>query len=157
MPEITNEINLIVYDFDGVMTDNKVYVDQNGKEMVQVNRGDGLGISEINRLGIKQIIISTEKNPVVSSRAKKLKIDCLHGVKNKEIVLTKFCSQNKIHLKNVAFVGNDINDKAAMEIVGFSFCPFDAHKSIKKISDTVLHTTGGGGVIRELFEHLTNE
>ena len=82
MPNIKTDIKLIVYDFDGVMTDNKVYVDQFGNESVQVNRGDGLGVSEIKKIGIKQIIISTEKNPIVSSRAKKLKIDCLQGVKN---------------------------------------------------------------------------
>ena len=74
MPKITIEIKLIIYDFDGVMTDNKVYIDQSGKEMVQVNRGDGLGVSEIKKLGIEQIIISTEKNPVVTTRAKKLVI-----------------------------------------------------------------------------------
>ena len=149
-------IKLIVYDFDGVMTDNKVYVDQFGKESVQVNRGDGLGVSEIKKMGIKQIIISTEKNAVVSSRAKKLKIECLQGVDNKQIVLTDYCSQNKIQIETVAFVGNDINDKDAMEIVGYSFCPFDAHKSIRELSDHTFQTKGGCGVIREMFEYLTN-
>lgn len=84
MNSLKQEIKLIVYDFDGVMTDNKVYIDQNGMESVQVNRGDGLGVSEIKKLGIKQIILSTEKNLVVAARAKKLKIDCLHGVNNKK-------------------------------------------------------------------------
>lgn len=157
MTNIRKNIKLIVYDFDGVMTDNKVYVDQFGNESVQVNRGDGLGVSEIKKIGIKQIIISTEKNPIVSSRAKKLKIDCLQGVKNKKIILTDYCGQNNIQIENVAFVGNDINDKAAMEIVGISFCPSDAHKSIKKISDHSFQAKGGCGVIRELFEYLTNE
>ena len=150
-------IKLIVYDFDGVMTDNKVYVDQFGKESVQVNRGDGLGVSEIRKMGIKQIIISTEKNAVVSSRAKKLKIECLQGVDNKQIVLTDYCSQNKIQIETVAFVGNDINDKDAMEMVGYSFCPSDAHKSVKEISDHTFQVKGGSGVIRELFEYLTNK
>ena len=150
-------IKLIVYDFDGVMTDNKVYVDQFGKESVQVNRGDGLGVSEIKKMGIKQIIISTEKNAVVSSRAKKLKIECLQGVDNKQIVLTDYCSQNKIQIETVAFVGNDINDKDAMEMVGYSFCPSDAHKSVKEISDHTFQAKGGCGVIRELFEYLTNK
>jgi 3-deoxy-D-manno-octulosonate 8-phosphate phosphatase (KDO 8-P phosphatase) len=150
-------IKLIVYDFDGVMTDNKVYVDQFGKESVQVNRGDGLGVSEIKKMGMKQIIISTENNAVVSSRAKKLKIECLQGVDNKKIVLTDYCSQNKIQIKTVAFVGNDINDKDAMEMVGYSFCPSDAHKSVKEISDHTFQAKGGYGVIRELFEYLTNK
>ena len=77
-----NSIKLLVYDFDGVMTDNKVYVDQDGKEMVQVNRADGLGISMIKKLGIVQIILSTEANPVVSSWASKLDISWRQCFKN---------------------------------------------------------------------------
>jgi len=83
---------LIIYDFDGVMTDNKVYVDQNGNEMVQVNRADGLSIAEIKKLGIKQIIISTEKNPVVSVRARKLGIPCLQGIDSKKDALMDYCT-----------------------------------------------------------------
>ena len=148
------KIKLIVYDFDGVMTDNKVYVDQDGKETVQVNRGDGLGISEIKKLGFKQIIISTEKNLVVTTRAKKLDIYCLQGIENKKDVLMKYCKKNDFDLKNVAYVGNDINDKEAMEFVGYSFCPSDAHVSIKKLSNHILDTKGGNGVIRELLDFI---
>ena len=80
-----SKIKIICYDFDGVMTNNKVYVDQYGKEMVQVNRADGLGVEEIKKLGIEQIIISTEKNPVVSARASKLGIKCLQAINNKKM------------------------------------------------------------------------
>ena len=151
MFEIKN-INLIVYDFDGVMTDNKVYIDQNGKEMVQVNRGDGLGISEIKKLGIKQIIISTERNPVVTTRSNKLEIPCLQGIENKKDALINYCRKNSFDLQTIAYVGNDINDKDAMEISGIKFCPADAHDSIKVISDHVLKTRGGHGVVRELYD-----
>jgi len=151
------KIKLIVYDFDGVMTDNKVYVDQNGNEMVQVNRADGLGVSEIKKLGIEQIIISTETNPVVSTRADKLGISCLQGIGNKKDVLINYCQKNDYELEYVAYVGNDINDKEAMEIVGYSFCPSDAHGSIKKISNHILDTKGGNGVIRELFDLINNK
>ena len=150
-----HKIKLIVYDFDGVMTDNKVYVDQNGKEMVQVNRADGLGVSAIKKLGIKQIIISTEKNPVVSKRAIKLGIPCLQGINNKKTVLIDYCNKNNIDLDLVAFVGNDINDKDAMKISAVTFCPADAQESIKLIANYEL-TKGGHGVIRELLEVLTN-
>jgi YrbI family 3-deoxy-D-manno-octulosonate 8-phosphate phosphatase len=139
------------------MTDNKVYVDQNGNEMVQVNRADGLGVSEIKKLGIEQIIISTEKNPIVSTRAKKLGIYCLQGIENKKDVLMNYCKKNDIDLINVAYVGNDINDKDVMGIVGYSFCPSDAHGSIKKISNHILDTKGGNGVIRELLDFINNE
>ena len=150
------KIRLIVYDFDGVMTNNKVYVDQDGNETVQVNRGDGLGISEIKKLGIEQIIISTEKNPVVMKRATKLNIKCFQGIENKKMSLIDYCQENDINLENVAYVGNDINDKEVMEIIGTTYCPYDSHESIKAISDYVFKTMGGEGVIRELLD-LINE
>ena len=87
-----NNIELIIYDFDGVMTDNKVYVDQNGNETVRVNRADGLGISEIKKMDIEQIIISTETNPVVSTRANKVGINCLQGIENKKTALIDYCN-----------------------------------------------------------------
>ncbi len=147
-----NKLQLIVYDFDGVLTDNKVYIDQNGKETVQVNRADGLGVSEIKKLGIKQIIISTEENPVVSARASKLGIFCLQGIEEKQKAMMDYCQKNNIDIKKTAFIGNDINDKNAMEIAGIKICPSDAHDSIKAISDHVLKKRGGHGVVRELFD-----
>jgi 3-deoxy-D-manno-octulosonate 8-phosphate phosphatase (KDO 8-P phosphatase) len=154
--KIFYDIKLIVYDFDGVMTDNKVYVNQNGDEMVQVNRADGLGVSEIKKTGIEQIVISTEINPVVSTRAKKLGINCLQGIDNKKDALEGYCFDNQIDLKNVIYIGNDINDKEVMGIVGKTYCPADAHDSIQSISNYVLKTKGGDGVIRELLELIIN-
>ena len=155
--KIFNDLKLIVYDFDGVMTDNRVYVDQNGNESVQVNRSDGLGVSEIKKLGIEQIIISTEKNPVVTKRAKKLNIKCLQGIDNKKQALEEYCYKKNIKLQNTAFVGNDINDLEALEIAGYSFCPADAHKSVKDISIYTLKSNGGEGVIREIFDLINME
>jgi len=143
---------LVVYDFDGVMTNNKVYIDQNGHEMVQVNRADGLGVAEIKKMEIEQTIMSTETNPVVSARAIKLDIPCLQGLDNKKDALLDYSKKNDIDLKNVAYIGNDINDKDAMAIAGFSFCPADAHETIKEISDHVFKRNGGDGVIRELLD-----
>ena len=144
-------LNLIVYDFDGVMTDNKVYVDQDGREMVQVNRADGLGISILKKLGIAQIILSTEANPVVYARARKLGIPCLQGIGDKAKALRDFCKENKYDLESVGYVGNDINDLEAMQLASASFCPADAHRDIIKISTHVLKTKGGDGVVREKF------
>ena len=139
------------------MTNNMVFLSQNGEEMVQVNRADGLGVSEIKKLGIKQIIISTEKNPVVTSRAKKLDIPCFQGVENKLNVLLKYCQLNEIDLDDIIYVGNDINDKDAMEVAGTTFCPSDAHESIKEISTYKLKNKGGEGVVRELLNFLNKE
>ena len=149
-----NSIKLLVYDFDGVMTDNKVYVDQNGNEMVQVSRADGLGIAEIRKLGIQQMILSTETNTVVSARAKKLDLFCLQGVDNKAQALTEYCNVHQISLSDVAYVGNDINDLEVMKLVGMTFCPADAHSSIKEITQYILGSKGGEGVSREIFDKL---
>ena len=154
--DLTN-IKLFVYDFDGVMTDNKVYVDQNGEEMVKVNRADGLGVALIKKMNIKQIIISTEKNTVVSSRAAKLGIPCFQGIENKKRTLLNYCTENNINLDNVAYIGNDLNDKDVMQIAGIRFCPADAHENIKAIADYTLKTKGGNGVIRELLDLIINQ
>jgi 3-deoxy-D-manno-octulosonate 8-phosphate phosphatase (KDO 8-P phosphatase) len=150
-----NSIILLVYDFDGVMTDNKVYVDQHGNEMVQVSRADGLGISEIRKLGIQQIILSTETNPVVAARAKKLDLFCIQCVDNKAQTLTDYCENHQFELSNVGYVGNDINDLEVMKLVGTTFCPVDAHVSIKEISQYILDSKGGEGVSREIFDLIT--
>ena len=126
-----DNIKLAVYDFDGVMTNNKAYIDANGNEFVQVNRADGLAISLIRKIGIDQIIISSEINNVVSKRAENL--TWLSSWYNQKNALEKYCKQNKIHFKSTIFVGNDINDKDVMEIAGLTFCPSDAHNSIKKV------------------------
>lgn len=143
-------VKLIVFDFDGVMTDNRVLVDENGKEAVWVNRSDGLGIQMIKQLGIQMIILSTETNPVVSMRAKKLDLDVLQSIHDKAVTLLNFCEQENIELKNVMYVGNDINDLPAMKMVGIKVVPYDAYNEVKKIADIVLKTKGGNGVIREL-------
>ena len=151
------KISLIVYDFDGVMTDNKVYIDQNGNEMVKVNRADGLAISEITKLGIQQIILSTEVNPVVAQRAMKLQIPYLQGIDIKKDSLIDYCKINDIDIRQVAYVGNDINDKDTMKIVGITFSPSDAHHSIHSISDHILNSKGGDGIIRELLDYLIQQ
>jgi 3-deoxy-D-manno-octulosonate 8-phosphate phosphatase (KDO 8-P phosphatase) len=149
-----NVFKLLVYDFDGVLTDNKAYVDQHGNEMVQVSRADGLGISGIRKLGIEQIILSTETNPVVTARAKKLELFCIQGVDDKSKALADYCVNHQIDLNEVAYVGNDLNDLEVMKLIGTTFCPADAHRSIKDISQFILESKGGEGVSREIFDQL---
>lgn len=159
MPKKINykEIDLIVYDFDGVMTDNKVYTFSNGKEAVICNRSDGLAVGIINGLGIPQLILSTETNPVVSRRAEKIGIPLLCGVKNKKATLVKFCNKNKLKLKKTIFIGNDLNDLDVIEAVGISICPADAHREVKKRVDIKLSKKGAEGVIMEFLDFLRNE
>ena len=108
------KFDLLVYDFDGVLTDNTVYVDQNGIETVRVNRADGLAISMLKNEGRTQLILSTETNPVVSKRAEKLGIPVIQGSESKLICLKNYCNAHNINLKNVLYIGNDINDYEVM-------------------------------------------
>ena len=149
--DVLENIKLIVYDFDGVMTNNKVVIDEFGNESVTVNRADGLAVSEITKLDILQIIISTEKNLVVQKRAEKLKIPSFQGVDNKKNALLTFIQKNNIDLHSVVYIGNDINDFEVMQIVGIPISPADAHESIKRISKLVTNSKGGEGVIREFY------
>jgi YrbI family 3-deoxy-D-manno-octulosonate 8-phosphate phosphatase len=143
---------LIVYDFDGVMTNNMALVNQDGIEAVAVNRSDGLGIRKIKQTGCKQLVLSTEANPVVAARAKKLDLDVIYGCEDKAVTLAEYCARNGIPLELVLYVGNDINDLAVLKTTGYSVCPSDAHKDILAIVDYVTKAKGGEGVIRELSE-----
>lgn len=152
--KIPGDIELIVYDFDGVMTDNRIILREDGLESVVVNRSDGLAVSIIKKSGIRQMILSTEQNNVVTTRAKKLKIPVFQGVNDKKEFLKNYCKENNISLEDVAYVGNDLNDLEVMRIMGYPICPLDACKKIKNISKVVLKTRGGAGVVRELLDLL---
>lgn len=150
-------IELIVYDFDGVMTNNNVIVFENGMEAVIVNRADGLGVDMIREFGILQIILSTETNDVVAARAKKLNLEVISGCKDKKAKLSEYCENRNINLNRVLYVGNDVNDLEAMKSVGFSVAPADAHKEILKFVGFITNAKGGQGVIKELSEFIINE
>ena len=150
-------ISLMVYDFDGVMTDNKVTVSEDGTESVVCNRSDGLGVKIISALGIDQLILSTETNRVVAKRAEKLRIDVIHGSFDKKTSLLAHCNSRDIELIDVGYVGNDLNDLEAMKLCGRTFAPYDAHHLIKKWADHIMYSRGGEGVIREIAELLSND
>lgn len=149
--------SLIVYDFDGVMTDNRAMVDENGTEYVFVHRGDGYGVRMIkDLLKIPQIILSTEVNNVVARRAEKLKIPVIHNAgDSKKSVLDKYCCDNGFKLSETMYVGNDLNDMEAMMLCGYHACPSDAEPEIIDVCHYVFRAKGGYGVIRELYRFLS--
>lgn len=149
-----NNVHLIVYDFDGVLTDNKILLNEEGIESVMLNRADGLAIGIFKKLDMSQIILSTETNRVVETRADKLEIPALTGIKDKKETLLVYCLEKDIPLENVVYIGNDLNDLEAMKIVGYPVCPSDASKEIKNISKIILDSPGGAGVVRELTEYI---
>lgn len=149
----------IVYDFDGVMTDNRVILDENGNESVCVHRGDGYGVRMIkDRLQISQMILSTEVNPLVVRRAEKLKIPVIYRAGDgKADMLRKFADKNGFQLQKILYIGNDINDLDAMLLCGYKACPFDAEPEIKSVCDYIFQSCGGYGVIRELYRLLSEK
>ena len=149
---LTGKIDVVAYDFDGVMTDNKVIVHQDGTESVVCNRGDGLGVDGLRALKIPQVILSTEKNPVVAARAKKLQIDVAHGLGSKVEALDAYLKTHGATRDRAVFIGNDINDLAVMSVVGYPLCPADSHPRVKAIARHVFSANGGQGVIREFCE-----
>ncbi len=148
------DLDLVVYDFDGVMTDNRVLVLQDGTEGIVANRADGLGVNRVRSLGIRQMIVTTETNPVVQARAAKLQMEIIHSCHDKKTALRDFCAQQGIDLKRVAYVGNDVNDLEAMELVKFSIAPADAHPEVLKKAWGITRAQGGEGVIKEVAERI---
>tara|TARA_B100001093_G_scaffold508970_1_gene572135 strand:+ start:742 stop:1236 length:495 start_codon:yes stop_codon:yes gene_type:complete len=149
-------IKTILLDFDGVLTNNRVFINEDGYETVACNRADGIAINAFKKLKINVIIVSSEKNKVVKARAKKLKIRCYSGVLNKKTKLGELHTSGYIDLSKTLYVGNDLNDYFAMKICKYSCCPSDSHKEIIKIASFKLSTCGGGGVLREIAEKKLN-
>ena len=151
-----DKIDAFVFDFDGVMTNNLVYVDQDGKESVCCSRADGLAFNVLRKLNKPAFILSTEKNLVVAKRASKLGILAIQDVPDKVKAIKKLVNSNSYNLKNILYVGNDLNDYYVMQMCGFSVCPADSHSKIIELSDIVRTTKGGNGVVRDLLENVFN-
>jgi len=150
--EIICRIRLVAFDFDGVFTDNMVYVFEDGSEAVRCFRSDGIGLQKLGRLGIESVIISTESNPVVSARARKLKIRCIQDCPDKRAVLEDIAQENNITLNEIAFVGNDINDLPCLECVALPIVVQDAYQDIVPIALYQTKNPGGHGAVREVCD-----
>jgi YrbI family 3-deoxy-D-manno-octulosonate 8-phosphate phosphatase len=149
-----DKINAFIFDFDGVLTNNLVYLNQDGNEWVRCSRSDGLAFDVLRKLEKPVYILSTEENQVVTARARKLKIPVIQGVKDKVPAIYELSENQGFNINNIYYVGNDLNDYRAMQLCGYSACPVDSHPSIKKIAGTVLSVKGGEGVVRELLEKV---
>tara|TARA_B100000073_G_scaffold82687_1_gene63283 strand:+ start:34017 stop:34568 length:552 start_codon:yes stop_codon:yes gene_type:complete len=155
-------IRTIVFDFDGIFTDNKVYINEEGIESIRCDRSDGFAFDlakkfiKNNNWNVKLIVLTKERNKVVHKRCEKLGLECHSGVDNKrKFLLNKFSSnfnENKEFISGLTYLGNDLNDLESILISEFSFAPIDAHKLIKTKVDFVLDAPGGNGFIRKFFE-----
>ena len=147
-----DKVDLIVLDFDGVLTDNSVYVFEDGREAVRCTRADGMGCDLLRAEGIELLILSTEENPVVTARARKIKVAVHQGIRDKGAALSALLDEKKIDPARVLYVGNDVNDLGALALVGWPVAPADAHPDVLAIARQVTATRGGEGVVREIAD-----
>jgi len=147
-------VRLIICDFDGVVTDNHVITDQDGRESVTASRSDSMHIKTLREKGIELIILSSEANPVVLARAKKMGVEAIHnaGMQNKGRVMREVLEQKNVKAENVIYIGNDLNDLPCFEIAGWSVAVADAYPDVLRAADHVLTRNGGHGAVRELCE-----
>jgi N-acylneuraminate cytidylyltransferase len=147
-------LRLVVFDFDGVMTDNRVWVSESGSEWVACDRSDGLGVQVLKRLGVDACVLSTEENPVVGRRCAKLGLRVEQGLSDKAARLRQLLGDRGIDPLHVVYVGNDVNDLGCMRLVGCAVAVADAHPDVLREADLVLARTGGHGAVRELCDRI---
>lgn len=144
------DLDAVVLDFDGTQTDDRVLIDSQGQEFVAVHRGDGLGIAALRRAGLRILILSTEQNPVVAARARKLRVPVLHGVDRKDLALKEWCEEQGIAPERVLYVGNDVNDLPCLALAGWPVAVASAHDAVRGAARAVTTLPGGDGAIREI-------
>ncbi|MFD3422291.1 cytidylyltransferase domain-containing protein [Streptomyces decoyicus] len=149
-----DDIDAVVLDFDGTQTDDRVLIDADGREIVAVHRGDGLGIAALRKAELKLLILSTETNPVVAARARKLRVPVLHGIDRKDLALKQWCEEAGIAPERVLYVGNDVNDLPCFDLVGWPVAVAGAHDVVRGAARAVTATPGGSGAIREIAAWL---
>ncbi len=157
LKEKFKKIKLLVTDFDGVMTDGYVYIGQDGAETARCSRKDGLGIELLKNAGIGVAVISKEGNGLVAARCRKLGIDCWQKVYDgggKLQILKQIAEDKKFSLAEVAYMGDDLNDKKALEAVGLAITVADGHEQLKSISHFVTSAKGGEHAVREVCEAI---
>lgn len=151
-------IRLFVMDVDGTLTDGGIYYDDCGHEMKKFNVKDGIGIKKLRDYGVNTMILTGRKSNCVIRRAEELKIDyVIQGIEDKALYLKDFMKKNNLDSKDIAYIGDDINDFEIMQLVGNTACPADAVENIKKVVNIVCSLNGGQGVVREYIEYILRE
>jgi 3-deoxy-D-manno-octulosonate 8-phosphate phosphatase (KDO 8-P phosphatase) len=149
---LLRRVRLAVFDFDGVFTDNRVWVNEAGDELLAFSRSDGLGLRRLDEVGVRYLIVSTEPNPIVSARAVKLNAECVQGVDDKLSVVFERTEELGVALEDTAYLGNDVNDADCLRAVGLPVVPADAWPEVRPLAKWVLSRPGGTGCVREFCD-----
>ena len=155
MTDLT-EIRLVVFDFDGVFSDNRVWTNDRGEESVACFRGDSAGLRRLDEVGVEYFILTSETNDAVPARARKIRIDCIRGIEDKLPVLREELERRGVSLAETAYLGNDVNDAECLAAVGLPVVPSDAWAEVMPLAKIVLTRAGGGGCVRELCDAIWN-
>jgi len=149
---LLERVRLAVFDFDGVFTDNRVWVNEQGEEALAFSRSDGLGLRRLDEVGVRYLILSMEQNPIVGARAQKLRAKCVQGIADKLPVLREHVAVAGVSLEATAYIGNDVNDSDCLRAVGCPVVPADAWPEVKPLARWVLSRAGGSGCVREFCD-----
>ena len=150
------DVRLVVFDFDGVFSDNRVWTNDRGEESVACFRGDSAGLRRLDEVGVEYFILTSEINDAVPARARKIRIDCIRGIEDKLPVLHSELERRGVALANTAYVGNDINDAECLAAVGLAVVPADAWAEVVPLAGMVLTRVGGQGCVREFCDAIWN-
>ena len=145
-------VRLAVFDFDGVFTDNSVWVNERGEESVRCCRADGFGLRRLREAGVEAVVLSTEQVAIAAVRSRKLEVDCRHGLSDKLGALREEAERRGVGLEETAYVGNDINDADCLRAVGLPVCPADAWPEVAGLARWKLERRGGEGCVREFCD-----
>ncbi|MDT8898312.1 acylneuraminate cytidylyltransferase [Thermanaerothrix sp. 4228-RoL] len=151
---LPEQVDLVIFDFDGVMTDNRVWVDGEGHEFVAAYRSDSIGVQALMRAGIQALVLSAETNPVVEARCRKIGLPFIQGVKDKAPALRQLLAERRLDPQRVVYMGNDTNDLPCFPLVGCAVAPADAQPEVLRAADLILTRRGGYGAVRELCDLL---
>lgn len=152
LSRLPDPVAALVFDFDGVFTDNKVITFQDGGEAAVSDRSDGWGIARLRKTGLPLLVLSTETNPVVQARCDKLRILCLQGLEDKGGALQRWLDERGLPASQVVYVGNDANDLGCMALVGCPVAVADAYPEALERAVLVLKHPGGNGAVREICD-----
>jgi phosphonoacetaldehyde hydrolase len=152
MALLPEKIDAVVFDFDGVFTDNRVWVTEDGRESAACDRSDGLGIGLLKKTGLPMLVLSKERVPIVARRCEKLGLECLHGVDDKITLLSDWLAERQLSMANTIYMGNDVNDRDCLLAAGCGVSPSDGHPDILPLANLVLDKPGGHGAVRQLCD-----
>jgi 3-deoxy-D-manno-octulosonate 8-phosphate phosphatase (KDO 8-P phosphatase) len=149
---LLERVRFAIFDFDGVFTDNRVWVNERGEESLAFSRSDGLGLRRLDEVAVQYLIVSMEENAIVGARARKLRAEFLQGVEDKLPVLRERAAAAGVALEETAYVGNDVNDAECLAAVGLAVVPADAWPEVMPLATWVLSRPGGAGCVREFCD-----